>query len=181
MLETLQMVDAAVSRIQSSLPSTAQIQTHRLDFSSFPIIGYSLTSDTVPQTELWELATYEIKPRLNRLPGVASVLVQGGQRPEFHVTVDPARMLRARVAIADILAAIDRTNVIDSPGLLSRNHQLFLGLVTGQVHTPEEIGQIVVKNGRQRAGARAGRRRQWRRRSSRSTPSSAPTASRRCC
>ena len=28
---------------------TAQIQTHRLDFASFPIIGYSLTSDTVPQ------------------------------------------------------------------------------------------------------------------------------------
>src|SRR6266704_120586 len=38
MLETLQLVDSAVSRIQSSLSSTAQIQTHRLDFASFPII-----------------------------------------------------------------------------------------------------------------------------------------------
>src|SRR3954465_9891006 len=89
MLETLQLVDAAVSRVQSSLPPTAQIQTHRLDFSSFPIIGYSLTSKSVPSKDLWELATYEVKPRLNRLPGVASVLVQGGQRPEYHVTVDP--------------------------------------------------------------------------------------------
>src|SRR5512144_593160 len=42
MLETLQLVDAAVSRVQSILPPTAQIQTHRLDLSSFPIIGYSL-------------------------------------------------------------------------------------------------------------------------------------------
>ena len=96
MILTLQMVDSAVSRVQRSLPATAQIQTHRLDFSSFPIIGYSLTSDTVPQTDLWELATYEIKPRLNSLPGVASVLVQGGQRPEFHVNVDPAQMLRSK-------------------------------------------------------------------------------------
>ena len=47
-LETLQLVDAAVSRAQSTLPATAQIRTNRLDFSSFPIIGYSLTSDTVP-------------------------------------------------------------------------------------------------------------------------------------
>src|SRR4029077_15827486 len=85
MLETLQMVDSAVSRVQSSLPSTVPIRTNRLDFSSFPIIGYSLTSDTVPQKELWDLATYEIKPRLNALSGVASVLIQGGQRPEFHV------------------------------------------------------------------------------------------------
>src|SRR4029077_18042512 len=146
MLETLQLVDAAVSRAQSTLPATAQIRTNRLDFSSFPIIGYSLTSDTVPQTDLWELATYEIKPRLNGLPGVASVLVQGGQRPEFHVVVDPPRMLRAKASVADIVNAVNRTNVIDSPGFLTRNHQLFLALVTGQVRTIEDIGAIVVKH-----------------------------------
>jgi multidrug efflux pump subunit AcrB len=146
MLETLQLVDAAVSRVQSNLPNTAHIQTHRLDFASFPIIGYSLTSDAVPQRDLWELATYEIKPRLNRLPGVASVIVQGGQRPEFHVVVDPAAMLRAKTSIADIVGAVNRTNIIDSPGLLNRNHQLFLGLVTGQVHGPDEIGNIVIKH-----------------------------------
>src|SRR3954468_4292173 len=146
MIATLQMVDAAVSRVQRGLPQTAQVQTHRLDFSSFPIIGYSLTSDMVPQTDLWELATYQIKPRLNSLPGVASVLVQGGQRPEFHVIVDPARMLPAKTSIGDILAAINRTNLFASPGLLNRNHQLFLGLVTAQVHSDEEIGGIVIKH-----------------------------------
>ena len=146
MLETLQMVDAAVSRVQSSLPPTTQIQTHRLDFSSFPIIGYSLTSDTVPQKDLWDVATYDIRPRLNSLPGVASVLIQGGQRPEFHVVVDPALMLRAKTSIGDILSAVNRTNVIDSPGLLNRNHQLFLGLVTAQAHSLEDVGQIVIKH-----------------------------------
>ena len=145
MLETLQLVDAAVSRVQRALPATAQIRTHRLDFASFPIIGYSLTSDAVPQTDLWELATYEIKPRLNRLAGVASVLVQGGQRPEFHVVVDPAQMLRAKTSIADIVAAVNRTNVVDSPGLLNRNHQLFLGLVDAQLHSVEDVGKVVVK------------------------------------
>ncbi len=146
MRETLHLVDAAIANVQRSLPATAQIQTHRLDFSSFPIIGYSLTSATVPQTDLWELATYDIKPRLNALPGVASVLIQGGQRPEFHVTVDPAQMLRARTSIADIVGAVNRTNVIDSPGLLNRNHQLFLGLVDAQVHNVDDIGNIVIKH-----------------------------------
>src|SRR5207244_3371331 len=140
------MVDAAVSRIQRSLPPTAKIETFRMDFSSFPILGYSLTSDKVPQTDLWELATYDIKPRLNRLSGVATVAVQGGQQPEFHVTVNPAKMLRAQTSVNDILAAINRTNIIDSPGLMSRNHQLFLGLVNGQVHSPEQIGEVVIKN-----------------------------------
>ena len=145
MILTLQMVDAAVSRVQSSLPPTAKIETYRMDFSSFPILGYSLTSQKVPQTELWELATYEIKPRLNRLNGVATVVVQGGQQPEFHVTVDPAKMLRSKVSVNDILSAINKTNLIDSPGLMSRNHQLFLGLVNSQVHSSEDIATAVIK------------------------------------
>jgi multidrug efflux pump subunit AcrB len=146
MSQTLLQVNAALARIQSSLPSTVQIDTHRLDFASFPIYGFSLTSDIVPQTQLWETATYDLKPRLNRLSGVASVLVQGGQVPEFQITPDPARMARARVGLQDILDSINKTNLIDSPGLLSRNHQLFLGLVTAQVQTPEQIGGIVIRD-----------------------------------
>ena len=145
MVLTLQQVQAAISRIQSTLPSTAQIDANRLDFASFPILGYSLTSDKVSQTQLWELATYELKPRLNRLNGVASVLVQVGQQPEFHITPDPARMLRAHVGVQDILDAVNHTNLIDSPGLLSQNHQLYLGLVTAQAQNPDQLGDIVIK------------------------------------
>ena len=62
----------------------------------------------MPQTQLWELATYDLKPRLNRLNGVASVLVQGGQVPEFQITPDSARMLRAHVTLQDILDAVNQ-------------------------------------------------------------------------
>jgi CzcA family heavy metal efflux pump len=145
MFQTLQYVNAAISRIQSDLPPTASIATHRLTFASFPIIGYSLTSPTVPQTQLWEMATYEIKPRLNRLDGVSTVVIQGGQQPEFHIAPDPAKLLAANVTVTDILNTMRRTNLIDSPGLFERNHQLVLGLVSGQVRTPEEIANAVVK------------------------------------
>ncbi len=146
MFQTLQYVNAAISRVQPELPATAKIEAHRLTFAAFPIIGYSLTSDSMPQTRLWEMATYEMKPRLNRLEGVSTVIVQGGQEPEFHITPDPAKLLAASVTVSDILEAVRRTNLIDSPGLLERNHQLYLGLVSGQVRTPEEIANAVVKN-----------------------------------
>ena len=145
MVLTLQRVDAVVARLQPELPTGAKIETHRLTFATFPILGYSLTSDTIPQSKLWEIATYELKPRINRLDGVAFVLVQGGRVPEFQVTPDPARLHAAGVTVADILDAIRKTNLIDSPGLLEHEHQLVLGLVSGQVRTPEEIAQIVVK------------------------------------
>ena len=145
MFQTLQRVSSAVAAVQGSLPPTVHIETHRLTFASFPIIGYSLTAESTPQTELWEMATYEIKPRLNRLTGVSTVLVQGGEEPEFQISPSPAELLATHITVPDILDAVRRTNLIDSPGLLERNHQLYLGLVSAQVHTPDEIADIVVK------------------------------------
>ena len=145
MFQTLQYVNAAISRVQPELPNTARIEAHRMTFASFPVIGYSITSDHVPQTKLWEMATYEMKPRLNRLDGVSTVIVQGGQEPEFHIMPDPAKLLTASVTVNDMLDAIRRTNLVDSPGLLERNHQLFLGLVNGQVRNPEQIANTVIK------------------------------------
>lgn len=145
MVTTLQLVDAAVARVRSDLPASAVITSHRLTIASFPIIGYSLTSDTVPQTQLWEMATYDYKPRINRLNGVATVVVQGGQEPEFHITPDPAKMLVASVTVNNLLDAVRQTNLIDSPGLLPENHQLYLALVTGQVKDPAQLGDIVIK------------------------------------
>ncbi len=156
MILTLQRVDAVVARLQPELPTSAKIQTHRLTFASFPILGYSLTSDTVSQSKLWEIATYDLKPRINRLDGVASVLVQGGRVPEFQVTPDPARLLAAGITVTDILEAIRRTNLIDSPGLLEHEHQLVLGLISGQVRNPEQIGQIVVKTSKDGVPIRIG-------------------------
>jgi CzcA family heavy metal efflux pump len=145
MVLTLQRVDAVVAQLQSELPPTARVQTHRLTFAAFPIIGYSLTSDSVPPEHLWEIATYDIKPRLNRLDGVATVIVQGGRVPEFQIMPDPARLPVAGVTVSDILDAVRRTNLIDSPGLIESDHHLVLGLVSGQVRSAGQLGQIVVK------------------------------------
>lgn len=145
MFQTLQRVDSVVARVQSELPPSAKVETHRLTFATFPIIGYSLTSDTLQPNQLWEIATYEMKPRLNRLDGVSSVLVQGGRVPEFHVMPDPARLLTAGITVTDILETIRKSNLVQSPGLIEHEHHLVLNLVSGQVRTAEELGQIVVK------------------------------------
>src|SRR5205814_10350721 len=50
MFQTLERVNAAIARVQALLPSTAKVSANRLTFAAFPIVGYSLTSDSVPQT-----------------------------------------------------------------------------------------------------------------------------------
>lgn len=145
MVRQLQLVDAALSKVEQTLPSTAHITTNRLTFATFPILGYSLTSDTVPQTRLWEIATYQLKPPLNRVAGVSTVVVQGGQVPEFHIVPNMAQLAATGVTIPDLVNAIDASNIVDSPGLYEANHQLILGLVGAQVHNLDQLRQLVIK------------------------------------
>jgi CzcA family heavy metal efflux pump len=145
MFRTLQLVDAALGKVRQTLPATAQITTNRLTFATFPILGYSLSSDTLSPSQLWELATYQLKPPLNRVNGVSTVTVQGGKIPEFHLVPNMARMQTASVTILDLANAVQASNIIDSPGLYEADHQLILGLVGAQVHDAEHLGQLVVK------------------------------------
>ena len=145
MSHQLQLVDAALSKVRQALPSTAQITTNRLTFATFPILGYSLTSDTIPQTQLWEIATYDLKPPLNRVDGVSTVTVQGGQVPEFHLVPNTALLQAAGVTIPDLVNAVQASNIVDSPGLYEANHLLILGLVGAQVHDLDHLRQLVVK------------------------------------
>jgi CzcA family heavy metal efflux pump len=146
MFRTLQLVDAALSTVRQTLPASAVITTTRLTFATFPILGYSLTSDNVPLTKLWELATYDLKPSLNRVDGVSTVVVQGERIPDFEVTPEPSKLVAAGATVSDVLNAIQLTNIVDSPGLVQTQHELVLGLIGAQVHDASQLGQVIVKN-----------------------------------
>jgi CzcA family heavy metal efflux pump len=145
MFQTLELVNAALSRVQQTLPATAKITTNRLTFATFPILGYSLTSNTLSQSQLWELATYTLQPPLNRVNGVSTVTVQGGKIPEFHVVPNMAKMETAGITVLDLANAIGTANLIDSPGLYEENHELVLALVGAQVHDIDGLRQLTVK------------------------------------
>jgi multidrug efflux pump subunit AcrB len=161
MFRTLQLTDAALARVSQSLPATAHITTNRLTFATFPILGYALTADdrgkdTVPQTRLWEIATYDLKPPLNRVNGVSTVLVQGGQVPEFHIVPNLARLQAAGVTLLELVNAIQESNIIDSPGLYEANHQLILGLIGAQAHSAGELSNLIVKTSASGVAIRVG-------------------------
>jgi CzcA family heavy metal efflux pump len=143
--EALGLVQARLPEID--LPPTAKI-THieRLTFAVFPVSGYSLTSDKRDGTALRELATYTIRPRLARLPGVAQVAVQGGKVREFHIEIDPQKLASRNITTQQVIDAVTSSNIIASPGLVEENHQLELALVSGQATTPDELSAIVVGN-----------------------------------
>jgi CzcA family heavy metal efflux pump len=144
-IQELQLVQARLSQLLSTLPPTAEIRNiERLTFAVFPVVGYSLTSDKRDAATLNDLANYVVRPQLARLPGVAIVGVAGGKAREFHVTIDPEKLTAHNVSAQQVTEAIRNSNIIVSPGLIEENHQLELALISGQAKRPEELNSIVV-------------------------------------
>ena len=144
-LQSLQQVQARLSQLAATLPPTATIRNvERLTFAVFPVTGYSLTSDKRDLASLRDIATYTIRPRLARLPGIANIGVAGGKVREFHVVLDPQRLTAHNVSVQQVVDAVRNSNILASPGLIEENHQLELALISGQARKPEELNGIVV-------------------------------------
>ncbi|MEO8034631.1 MAG: efflux RND transporter permease subunit, partial [Acidobacteriota bacterium] len=79
-----------------------------------------------------------------RVPGVATVTVQGGEIREYQVRLDPGRLDSRGLTVAQVVDALKSVNVVQSPGLIEENHQLELALVSGQATSPDDLGRIVV-------------------------------------
>ena len=107
-----------ISQIRSR-PSGSEASTEieRVTFSAFPIIGISLTSSNRDITSPWETANYELKPRFLQIPGVAQVDITGGQKPEYHVIVDPLKLQAAgRLGLTDVSDALTQNNLFAPAG-----------------------------------------------------------------
>ncbi len=143
-LNALHLVQGRISQITPSLPPTCRFYINRLTFSVFPMVGFSITSPTRSQSELWELAYYNIAPRLYRLPGVAETRIVGGRLPEYHVLVDPQKLNSYGMPLTKVTDALRSNNIISPSGMVQENYHLYLTTVTGLLRTREEIENTVV-------------------------------------
>jgi CzcA family heavy metal efflux pump len=143
-LNALHLVQGRISQIIPSLPPSARFYINRLTFSVFPMVGFSITSPTKSTSELWDLAYYDIAPRLYRLPGVAETRIVGGRPSEYHVLVQPEKLNSYGLPLTKIVDAIRNNNVITPAGMVQENYHLYLTTVTGLMRNREDIENTVV-------------------------------------
>ena len=141
---TLQ-VDSAISRILPSLPSGASLLTRRMDPTVFPIIAYSLTSDTVSLTGLRDLAQYQLKPLLSSVDGVARIRPIGGAQEEYRVTVDPDRLQAYGMSLLEVAKSLNMANVVKAVGRIEDHYKLYLGVSDNRLQKIEDIGNTILR------------------------------------
>ena len=80
-------VRAVVERVKAQLPEDVDNPiVHKFNLGSFPVL-YAGLSGNLDEPALRQLADRELIPRLERVPGIASVEIRGGLQREIHVRV----------------------------------------------------------------------------------------------
>ncbi|MGI6331716.1 MAG: efflux RND transporter permease subunit [Zhaonellaceae bacterium] len=118
----------------------------KMDPNMMPIMMFGLTGE-MGQEDLFKLAEDTIAPRLERLPGVASVDISGGREREIRIELDPAKLSAYGITFTQVAGALQGDNLALSGGTVSKGSQDYLVRITGEFVSPQEIGQVAVVTG----------------------------------
>ena len=146
MVSAMLQSQSQVNRILPSLPPGTSFEVERMDPTVFPVIAYSLTSDSHSLVELRDLALYILRPALSTVQGVARVSVQGGRVEEYRVTVDPDKLQSFKMTLAEVASALSASNVLVAVGRLEQYSKLYLVVSDTRFQKFEQIEHTVLRS-----------------------------------
>lgn len=127
------------------LPKSAQApQIRKADPAAAPVLMVALKGDA-PVQELTRVAEDVVKRRLETIGGVGQVRIIGGQKRRIEIDLDPIRLASAGVSALEVYRAINVANVSVPGGRLERGPESATMRIEGRVGSPEQIGEIVVR------------------------------------
>jgi multidrug efflux pump subunit AcrB len=117
-----------------------------MDPTVFPVLGYSLISDTRSLVELRDIALFRIRPVLSTVTGVARVGVLGGAVEEYQIVVNPRKLNSFGLTIDDVVKAVSGSNVIKAVGRIEENYKLYLVLSDTQFGDISQIERTILRS-----------------------------------
>ena len=145
MSNALSLTRARINQIESTLPAGLDVQIELMTPSLFPILSYNLEGGD-PAT-LYDIARYQIRPVLSRIPGVGRVIVQGSDVHEIEVVADPGRLAAMGMTYDQLADRIRRAITVEAVGRVARDYKQYLLVTDQEAHTPEDVGAVVLPNG----------------------------------
>ena len=148
-----QLVNERIQQAQASLPPAltpmmGPISTGLGEIYMWTVEAEegSVKPDGTPYTpmDLREIQDWIVKPQLRNVPGVTEINTIGGYAKEFQVAPWPDRLVAHKLALSDLIAALERNNANVGAGYIERRGEQYLIRAPGQVANLEDIGNIVI-------------------------------------
>jgi HAE1 family hydrophobic/amphiphilic exporter-1 len=104
----------------------------------------ALPGNQVDVSTLFDYMEDEVKPLIERVPGVAQVNIFGGRTREMQVQVDPSKLAVRGLTLSDLATALASENRDYSAGDFDEGKRRYVVRTVGDYRSPEDIGAVIV-------------------------------------
>jgi len=105
-----------------------------------------LEGNTQPIHTFGDFAEDVIKDRIERVNGIANVNIYGGSERELVITVDPVRLSQYQLTVPQVVSALRAANASISAGDVEEGKRRYVVRTEGELRTPEEVENVVVRS-----------------------------------
>jgi multidrug efflux pump len=146
-------IDAAEQDVQAAINAAANLLPRTLPTppsysksnpADTPILVMSVSSDTVPLSQVDDYADSILAQKISQVSGVGLVTLSGGQKPAVRVQVDPEALAGTGLGLEDVRQAITLANVNQPKGNLDGPRQDYTIATDDQLFTAESFRPMVI-------------------------------------
>ncbi|MGA2507108.1 MAG: efflux RND transporter permease subunit [Chitinispirillaceae bacterium] len=143
--DALRRVKDKVDQAKGDLPKDAEDPiTQELNISAIPIVNIALYADY--DLERLDALVDNLKDKMEKIPGVLEVKIQGKRDKEIAVDVDPALLRQYGLTLSDISKAISTQHTNIPGGTMTASGFRFSVQVTGELTDPDQFNDLIVRS-----------------------------------
>jgi multidrug efflux pump len=146
-------IDAAAEDVQSAINSAGGVlpktlpnppSYNKVNPADTPILILAITSDTLPLTQVNDLADSVLAQKLSQVSGVGLVTLEGGQKPAVRVQVNPAQLAALGLSLEDVRTALSKANANAPKGSFEGQRQAFTINANDQIASAAAYKPIII-------------------------------------
>jgi multidrug efflux pump len=135
-------INAASNFLPNDLPSPPIYS--KSNPADAPVLTLALTSNTIPLTQVEDLADTRLAQKISQVSGVGLVSISGGQKPAVRIQANPTALSSYGLSLEDVRTALQQTSVNQAKGNFDGPQQSYQIDANDQILSDKDYRSIVV-------------------------------------
>jgi multidrug efflux pump subunit AcrB len=140
------IANLAMADLRRLPPGTLPPVVLGMDASSQPVCLVTLKGQGLNETDLKDLAQFQVRNQISNVPGASVPQPFGGRYRQIMVYVDPLKLEAHNMSLMDVVHAVNSSNLILPAGDVRIGTKDYNIYANSQVPTPEAINDLPLKS-----------------------------------
>jgi multidrug efflux pump len=146
-------IDVAEQEVQAAINAASNLLPQGLPYppiyskvnpADAPVLTLALSSNSLPLSQVEDLADTNLAQKISQLPGVGLVSMSGGQRPAVRVQANPTQLAAYGLSLEDLRTALGNANVNFAKGTFEGPHQAYTIGANDQLFSSQGYRSVII-------------------------------------